>query len=96
MAEARGILTQAAEAVASLREGKEASIDAMFDRVAARFLEAWEDEARLRTFGEAVAEVIEFRKSEGEPFELSARRVAALRCARLALRRPREGARARP
>ena len=68
----RGILTQAAEAVASLREGKEASIDAMFDRVAARFLESWEDEARLRTFGEAVAEVVEFRKSEGEPLELSA------------------------
>jgi isocitrate lyase len=68
----RGILTQAAEAVASFREQKEASIDAMFDRVAARFLEAWEDEARLRTFGEAVAEVLEFRKSEGEPLEMSA------------------------
>jgi isocitrate lyase len=76
----RGILTQAAEAVASLREGKEASIDAMFDRLAARFLEAWEDEARLRTFGDAVAEVLEFRKSEGEPLEMSAdewRRFAA-------------------
>lgn len=68
----RGILTQAAEAVASLREGKEASIDAMFDRVAARFLDAWEDEACLRTFAEAVAEVLEFRKSEGEPLETGA------------------------
>jgi isocitrate lyase len=68
----RGILAEAAQAVASLREGKEALIDAMFDRVAARFLEAWEDEACLRTFGEAVAEVLEFRKSEGEPLAMSA------------------------
>src|SRR6185369_1089580 len=67
----RGILAQAAEAVASLREGKETSIDAMFDRIAARFLEAWEEEARLLTFAEAVAEVLEFRKSEGEPLEMS-------------------------
>jgi len=76
----RGILAQAKEAVASLRAGKESSIDAMFDRIAARFLSAWEDEARLKTFGEAVAEVIEFRASEGEPVEMSAddwRRFAA-------------------
>jgi isocitrate/methylisocitrate lyase len=66
-----GVLAQAAEAVASLREGKEVSIDAMFDRIAARFLDAWEDEALLKTFGEAIAEVIEFRVSEGEPVEIS-------------------------
>ena len=69
--ERRGILAQAAEAVASLREGKETSIDAIFDRINARFLDAWEDDAELNTFGEAVAEVIEFRSSEGEPVETS-------------------------
>jgi isocitrate lyase len=69
--ERRGILAQAAEAVASLREGKETSIDAMFDRITARFLDAWQDDAELNTFGEAVAEVIEFRSSEGEPVETS-------------------------
>jgi isocitrate lyase len=69
--ERQGILALATEAVASLREGKETSIEAMFDSVAARFLDAWEDEAELETFGEAVAEVIEFRTSEGEPVEIS-------------------------
>src|SRR4029453_18327170 len=64
--ERRGILALAAEAVAIYLEGKE-TLDAMFDRLAARFLDAWEDEAGLNTFGEAVAEVIEFRGSEGEP-----------------------------
>src|SRR6266542_3426393 len=61
----------AAEAVASLREGKETSIDAMFDRITARFLDAWKADAELNTFGEAVAEMIEFRSSEGEPVETS-------------------------
>jgi isocitrate lyase len=69
--ERRGILALAGEAVASLREGNELSIDAMFDSVAGRFLDAWEDENELNTFGEAVAEVIEFRASEGEPVEIS-------------------------
>jgi isocitrate lyase len=68
--ERRGILALAAEAVAIYLEGKE-TLDAMFDRLAARFLDAWEDEAGLNTFGEAVAEVIEFRGSEGEPVETS-------------------------
>jgi isocitrate lyase len=68
--ERRGILAQAAEAIESFRKGKESAIDAMFDRVAARFLEVWEDDAVLRTFGDAVAEVLEFRTSEGEPLPL--------------------------
>ena len=69
--ERRGILALVSEAVASLGEGKEPSIDAMFDRIASRFLDAWEGEAELNTFGETVAEVIEFRDSEGEPVEIS-------------------------
>jgi isocitrate lyase len=68
--ERRGILELAAEAVRDYREGKE-TLDAMFDRVAAHFLDKWEDEAGLNTYGEAVAEVIEFRGSEGEPVEIS-------------------------
>ncbi len=68
--ERQGILALASEAVAVYLEGKE-TLDAMFDSVAARFLDAWEDEAGLNTFGEAVAEVIEFRASEGEPVEIS-------------------------
>ena len=71
MAGAQGNFGEAAEAAASLRAGKEGSIDAMFDRMAARFLEVWESEARLVTFGEAVAKMLEFRKSEGEAPEMS-------------------------
>jgi isocitrate/methylisocitrate lyase len=70
--ERRGILRHAADAAAVYREGKETSLDAMFDRVASRFLEAWEDDAGLETFGDAVADVLEFGESEGEPLETTA------------------------
>jgi isocitrate lyase len=69
--ERRGVLRQVAEAAATYRDGKETSLDATFDGVATRFLEVWEDEAGLQTFGEAVGEVLEFRASEGEPLETS-------------------------
>jgi isocitrate lyase len=65
-----GILAQAAEAVSAYMDGKQ-TLDAMFDSVASCFLDAWEDEAGLNTLGEAVAEVIEFRASDGEPVEIS-------------------------
>jgi isocitrate lyase len=78
--ERRGLLGQVAEAAAAYRDGKETSLDATFDGVASRFVAAWEEEAGLQTFGEAVAEVLEFRAGEGEPLETSAdewRRFAA-------------------
>ena len=68
----QGLLGKVVEAAVSYREGKEASPDAMFNRVAALFLAAWEEEAGLETFGDAVAEVLEFRASEGESLEMSA------------------------
>jgi isocitrate lyase len=46
--------------------------DDAFDPAASRFLEAWEEEAGLESYGEAVAEVLEFRAGEGEPLEMSA------------------------
>ena len=69
--ERRGLFAVAAEAANVWHSGKAASLDAMFDGVANKFLEAWEDEARLMTYGDAVAEVLEFRQSEGETFDIT-------------------------
>jgi isocitrate lyase len=69
--EGRGIWRVATEAATYYREGKERSLDAMFDRVAAHFLAVWEEEARLETYGGAVAEALAFRASEGEAFEMT-------------------------
>jgi len=54
--------------------GKDAGADrgAALDAVQGRLVEAWETEARLETFGEAVAEVLDFRAAEGESFEMTA------------------------
>jgi isocitrate lyase len=78
--ERRALLAEAAQAAAAYRDGKVASLDATFDGVASRFLAAWENEAELDTFGEAVAKVLDFRAAAGEPIESSAdewRRFAA-------------------
>jgi isocitrate/methylisocitrate lyase len=69
--ESHGLSREAAAAATSWREGKASAIDSLFDGVAANFLAAWEEEARLRTFGEAVAEELESRASVGESLEMS-------------------------
>ena len=78
--ERQGLLRQAAEAATDYRTGKESSLDAGFGRVAASFLAAWEEQAGLETYANAVAAALAFRASEGEPVESSAddwRRFAA-------------------
>ena len=57
---------------AAYLNGDQDSVDTMLNEVETRFLEVWEAEAGLKTFGEAVADVIEFRVGEGETFEVSA------------------------
>jgi isocitrate/methylisocitrate lyase len=70
--ERKGLAALAAESAEAYRKGKHATVDAAFDGVASRVIEAWEEEAGLETYGEAVAEVLEFRAGEGEPLEMSA------------------------
>jgi len=69
--ERKGLAALAAESAAACQQGQLA-VDAAFDGVAARLLEAWEEEAGLETYGESVAEVLEFRAGEGESLEMSA------------------------
>ncbi|HEX6863178.1 MAG TPA: isocitrate lyase ICL2 [Thermoanaerobaculia bacterium] len=75
----RGILDLAAEAAAAWRSGKD-SIDALFDKVESRCVDAWQEDADLKTYGDAVGDALAFRESEGDPADLSAedwRRFAA-------------------
>jgi isocitrate lyase len=69
--ERNGLAAQAAESVAAFKKSSDLSVDALFDEVASRFLEVWEAAAGLETYGEAVAEVLEFRVSEGEKLDMS-------------------------
>jgi isocitrate lyase len=67
----RGISDLVAEAGAARQNGSEQSLDALYDKVESRFVDAWEDDAGLMTYGEAVGEVLEFVESEDEPRQMS-------------------------
>jgi isocitrate lyase len=43
------------------------SIEAMLDTIDSRYSETWQAEAGLKTYGDAVAEIIELRLEDGEP-----------------------------
>ena len=66
-----GLARLVAESVAAHRQAPDELVDAMFDQAASRLLELWETEAGLDTYGEAVAEALEFRAGEGEPLAMS-------------------------
>ncbi|MGE0220541.1 isocitrate lyase ICL2 [Mycolicibacterium sp.] len=67
----QGLLTAIDETVAAWQDGAETSVDAAFDKVESRFVDAWQDDAGLNTYGDAVAELLEFREREGEPPTMS-------------------------
>lgn len=69
--ERQGIQGLVSDAVNAWRENGQHSIDDLFDQVESRFVAAWEDDAGLMTYGEAVAEVLEFGESEDEPVDMS-------------------------
>jgi isocitrate/methylisocitrate lyase len=66
-----GVTPLVEEQARAWRDHETSNIDAMLDVVMNRFLQAWQADAGLRTYGEAVADVIERRASEGEPLEMS-------------------------
>jgi isocitrate lyase len=68
----QGIFDLIAEQAAAWSAGREHSLDALFDKVESTFVEAWQDDAALDTYGDAVAELLKFREGEGEPHEMSA------------------------
>ncbi|MFA6954657.1 MAG: isocitrate lyase ICL2 [Thermoanaerobaculia bacterium] len=66
-----GLAALVAEVIAPLEKNPEIHVDAAFDKAAGKMLDTWEKEAGLETYGEAVAEVLEFRAGEGEQLEMS-------------------------
>lgn len=66
----QGLLDAVKEAAGSYRPGR--SVDALFDTVESQFVEAWQNDAGLETYGDAVAELLEFREREGEKADMSA------------------------
>jgi isocitrate lyase len=66
-----GISDAVAAAAAEYQDRPDGAIDEIFDAVESKFVDAWQVDAGLMTYGEAVAELLEFRESEGEPLDMS-------------------------
>ncbi len=47
------------------------AVESLLDDVADRLIDAWQTEAGLKTYGKAVADVMEFRANEGENFDMT-------------------------
>jgi isocitrate lyase len=69
--ERTGVTALVQEGAREYRRSESLDLDTMLDKPFNRFLEAWEAEAGLKTYGQAVADVIEFRTGEGEPFDMT-------------------------
>jgi isocitrate lyase len=67
-----GIQDAIAEAARAWRDGTEESVDALFDKVESQFVDVWQVDAGLQTYGEAVGDLLDFREKEGEPTDMSA------------------------
>ena len=70
--ERTGVMRVLEDSVEAFRQAGGSSAEALLDSVETSYLEAWQSEAGLTSYPQAVADVIEFRASEGERFEVSA------------------------
>ena len=68
---AAGLLQAIEQDARTFLKTSEVSVDALLDKVMARFLDAWEAAAGLKTYAQAVAGTIAFRASQGEPVAMS-------------------------
>ena len=68
-----GLLSMIAETAQRLRNATPADLDAGLDRIDTRYAELWQAVAGLKTYGQAVADMMESRTDEGEHFNMSVR-----------------------
>ena len=66
-----GLMPMIAERAQALREMPAVELDAALDKIDTRYVESWQAEAGMKTYGMAVAEVLEFRTAEGERFDMT-------------------------
>ena len=66
-----GLMSMIAESAQALRDMPATEFDAALDKIDTRYVEIWQAEAGLKTYGLAVAEVLEFRTAEGDRFDMT-------------------------
>jgi isocitrate lyase len=66
-----GLMSMIAESAPALRDAPATELDAALDRIDTRYVEIWQAEAGLMTYGLAVAEVMESRTVEGDRLDMT-------------------------
>ncbi len=66
-----GLMSVITERAPAMQDMGAAELDAALDKIDTRFVDAWRAEAGMKTYGMAVAEVLEFRIAEGERFDVT-------------------------
>jgi isocitrate lyase len=66
-----GLLTLVDNAIKTLKQSKDGSAESTLNEVIAKFLDIWQMEAALKTYGQAVADAMRFHLDEGGEFDMS-------------------------
>ncbi|MEY4577840.1 MAG: isocitrate lyase 2 [Pseudomonadota bacterium] len=66
----QGLFTQIEETAKQLKGANVAKSEELHDALETKYAELWEKAAGLKTYGRAVADVIEFRKNQGEKIDV--------------------------
>ncbi len=66
-----GLMSIITKRAPALRDMPATELDAALDKIDTRYVETWQAEAGMKTYGLAVAEVLEFRAAEGERFDMT-------------------------
>lgn len=66
-----GIMPLINENIETYKQGKSSNADHLLDKVTDKFLDIWQMEAGMKTYGQAVADVMKFHIDEGEEYEMS-------------------------
>jgi isocitrate lyase len=66
-----GLMSMIVERAPALRDMSATDLDAALDKIDTRYVETWQAQAGMKTYGLAVAEVLEFRAAEGERFDMT-------------------------
>ena len=69
--EKTGLVPLIKENAEAFKKSHDATVDSMLDKVVLRILDAWQEDADLRTYQQAVADTIAFGVSHGESFEIA-------------------------
>jgi len=69
--EQAGVQSQIDEAIQALQDSESPDIDATMDQVMSAFMDKWQAEAGLKTYGQAVADFMTFDIEEGAHYDLT-------------------------